>query len=61
MKKPYIEQNYYEQMLARLKEKAPYAISIKLVDSEANETNWFNLDKESIPILIKYLKNLKVV
>ncbi len=53
--------NYYKEQLKRLKEKWPYALTLKIIDSEGNETNWFNLNKESIPIVIKYIQNLKVV
>ena len=56
-----METNYYESQLKRLKEKIPYAVTVKMVDFEGNETNWFNLNKESIPILIKYLTELKAV
>lgn len=49
--------NYYKSQLKRVKFKNwNETQSMKIIDYEGNETNWFHINKESIPILIEYLR-----
>lgn len=47
--------NYYVNQLEQLKD-SEYYKTIKLVDSFGNTTKVLNLNSDSIPVLISYLK-----
>ena len=49
--------NYYERQLERLKE-TDYLMAVKFADGLGNQTNNMNLNRESIPAIIKWLKKL---
>jgi len=51
--------NYYEGQLNKLKIDSVQNIGIKLVDCEANYTNWMNLNRESISILKEFLNKIE--
>lgn len=53
------EWNYYESQLKELNTKSEYPLSIKLFDGEGGNTKQLDLNEESIPVLIEFLKSLK--
>lgn len=51
-------ENYYESQLEKLKP-TKYPLALKLVDEHGNITNYIDLNAESIPVIIEYLKGLQ--
>ena len=45
---------YYKKQLENINTKKGYPICVNF----NNQTNWIDLNKESIPVIIEYLKNL---
>jgi hypothetical protein len=52
--------SYYQGELDNLNTNSTYPISIKLTDGDGNSTKYINLNNESIPVLIEWLKQLPI-
>lgn len=51
-----MEYNYYTRQLSSLKNDPIYYKSIKVADQSGNTTNYLDLNLDSIPEIIKFLK-----
>lgn len=51
--------SYYQAELDRLDITGEFCTTIKLTDGSGNSTRVLNLNEESIPALIEFLKNLE--
>jgi hypothetical protein len=52
-------ENYYKNQLAKLKPDGEYPVSLKLYDGQGSSTNQMDLNTDSIPVLIEFLKSVQ--
>lgn len=52
-------ENYYKNQLSKLNLDQEYPTSLKIFDGHGKSTNQMDLNTESIPVLIEFLKSLQ--
>ena len=52
-------ENYYKNQLSKLNLDQEYTTSLKIFDGHGKSTNQMDLNTESIPVLIEFLKSLR--